>query len=162
MSAIPQISDRWGSGDHVRPGRPADATIVSRWRVTDTAIQWSLQDAVKALAYGTSATAVYIVAGPDSTGPLGLVAIDAAKPYLQLVYLDDGFRGRELGTRAASVVIDQFFAARPTESWLGVTGPIAVAGTRLLRRLGFVELDSGMQLTRSAWRARRAWAAKLF
>lgn len=159
--SIPRIGDLWGAGYRVRPGTSKETATVARWRAMPEAglIGWALDDAVDALERGSDTTSVYVIAAPF---PVGLLTICTSVPYLQLVYVDEAHRRTDLGTRATSIVIDQFFADRHGEPWLGVTRPISAAGIRLLRRLGFWELDSGMQLTRASWLAARGAIARQF
>lgn len=158
---IPAIGEPWRDGHCVRSGLREDATAIARWRSQSSArtVRWALDQAIAVLEAGSLTTTVYVIASPS---PVGLLAIGASRPYLELVYVADGHRRAEVGTRAASVVIAEFFVRRAAEPWLGVTQPITQDGVRMLRRLGFWELDSGMQLTREAWEAQRRGAARWF
>jgi hypothetical protein len=158
---IPAIGEPWRDGHCVRSGLTEDAAMIARWRSNGDVrgVRWALDEAITVLEAGSVTTTVYVIASPS---PVGLLTIGASRPYLELVYVADAHRRAELGTRATSVVIAEFFARRTGEPWLGVTRPITQDGVRMLRRLGFWELDSGMQLTREAWEAQRRGAARRF
>lgn len=141
-----------------------DRASIARWHTDDTTIAWSLRDTVGALGDRAEADArhmltIYVVA--IDAAPIGVVAADAVGTFLQLVYLDTPHRGHQLGTCAASVVIEHFFLHREAP-WLGVTEPIPAKCRRFLARLGFVELLAGMQLSRERWGQRRAQLAEGF
>lgn len=103
---------------------------------------------------------VYVI--DDAQISVGVVTIGWKAPYLQLVFVDEPYRRGDVGTKATSVVVDEFFQSRPAELWLGVTRPISVAGERLLRRLGFSSSGSGMRITRDAWEAGLPTVAQFF
>jgi len=146
---IPAMGEVWPSGREVRLGTADDADAVAQWRTDDAAVNWSLNDAVQALKNGSSETMVYIV--DDAQFPIGVLVLGWSRPYLQLVVVDETYRRNDVGTLAASVVIDEFFHSRPDDDWLEVTLPISTGGRRLLERLGFSLSGSGMKLTRETW-----------
>lgn len=164
--AVPGLGDVWPSGEEVRIGTAADADAVAQWRSDSAAVNGALTDAVRALKNGSSETLVYIV--DDAQVPIGVLTIGWKAPYLQLVFIDEPYRRlephrrRDVGTKATSVVVDEFFQSRPEEQWLGVTTPISAAGERLLLRLGFSSSGSGMRITRDAWEAATPAIAQLF
>lgn len=152
--AVPEPGDVWPSGQEVRLGTAADADAVAQWRSDTAAVNGALDGAVEALKNGSSDTTVYVVA--DAQVPIGVLTIGTTAPYLQLVFIDEPYRRGDVGTKATSVVVDEFFRTHPAESTesttsLGVTSPISTAGARLLRRLGFSSSGSGMAITRDAW-----------
>lgn len=87
----------------------------------------------------------------DAQVPIGVLTIGTTAPYLQLVFIDEPYRRNDVGTKATSVVVDEFFRNRSGEPRLGVTTPISEGGVRLLRGLGFSSSGSGMAITRDAW-----------
>jgi hypothetical protein len=147
--AVPEPGNVWPSGQEVRPGTAADADAVAQWRSDTAAVNGALDGAVEALKNGSSETTVYVVA--DAQVPIGVLTIGTTAPYLQLVFIDESHRRHDVGTKATSVVVDQFFRSRPEEPRLGVTSPISEGGVRLLRGLGFSSSGSGMAITRDAW-----------
>lgn len=149
---LPSIGDTWGGSYRVRLGRREDAAAIARWRARSSAspIRWALDEAARTVEHGSASTAVYTIINAE---PVGVLTIATLRPYLQLVYIDDAHRQSGVATRATSVLIDHYFRYRGKEPWIGVVQPIAPPGVRLLRRLGFWELEAGMQLTRASWTA---------
>jgi len=147
--AVPEPGDVWPSGQEVRLGTADDADAVAQWRSDTAAVNGALDGAVEALKNGSSETTVYVVA--DAQVPIGVLTIGTTAPYLQLVFIDEPYRRNDVGTKATSVVVNQFFRSRPEEPRLGITSPISEGGVHLLRGLGFSSSGSGMAITRDAW-----------
>src|SRR6185503_15412740 len=159
--AVPAVGDVWPSGEEVRLGTTDDADALAKWRSDSAAVNGALTNAVDALRNGSSDTLVYVV--DDAQAPIiGVLTIGWKDPYLQLVFIDEPYRRGDVGAKATSVVVDEFFQSRPEEQWLGITTPISAAGERLLLRLGFSSSGSGMGITRDAWEAATPAIAPFF
>ena len=159
--AVPAVGDVWPSGEEVRLGTAADADAVAQWRSDSAAVNGALTQAAEALRNGSSDTMVYVV--DDAQVPIiGVVTTGWKAPYLQFVFIAEPYRRGDVGTKATSVVVDEFFQSRADEHWLSVTSPISTAGARLLLRLGFTSSGSGMTITRDAWEAGLPTIAQIF
>lgn len=127
-----------------RQGRVRDASTVRRWTSVETTVAGALKGAIEHLENEDGAS--FVVIAPTQV-PVGLLTLEV--PHLQFAFFVETVRGTGIAMSAACHLIDHYFSAERSESWLGDSGVLTSHGRAFVERLGF----EGGRLWRQKWSA---------